>query len=277
MPHWLTRTSQALILDPTYGEYAHVLEQVIGATVDRLALSPRNDYEVDVDRLRRALRDNYDLVVLVNPNSPTGRHIPRQVLEDVLRRAPRQTRVWVDETYVDYVGANESLEEFAAQSENVIVCKSMSKAYALSGARVGYLCAGPHQLEALRAITPPWVASLPAQVAASLALQDSGYYAARYAETHVLREQLSQQLQRLGWEVIHGTANLLLCHLPENGPSAGELIQECQRHGLFLRNPGSMGSALGDRAIRIAVKDAATNARMLRIIKAAQERIEDRH
>lgn len=270
MCHLLTKRSHALILNPTYGEYAHVLEMVIGATVDRLALSRRNNYEVDLHRLERALRDNYDLVVLVNPNSPTGRHVPRQVLEGVLQRAPQQTRIWVDETYVDYVGSDESLEKFAAQSGNVIVCKSMSKAYALSGARVAYLCAGAHQLEPLRAITPPWVVSLPAQLAASRALQDSEYYAARYAETRVLRQQLSEQLQSLGWAVTPGTANFLLCHLPESWPSADRLIQECQRHGLFLRNPGSMGSALGARAVRITVKDAATNVRMFHIIKAAQ-------
>jgi len=273
MPHWLSRTSHALILDPSYGEYAHVLEQVIGATVDRLPLLRESNYEVDLDRLQRALVDDYDLVVLVNPNSPTGRHVPRQTLEAVLRHTPRQTRVWVDETYADYVGPNESLERFAAQSENVIVCKSMSKAYALSGVRVAYLCAGAHQLEALRALTPPWVVSLPAQLAACLALQDSGYYEGRYAETHGLRKQLGEQLRSLGWEIIPGTANFLLCHLPESGPSAEQLIQVCRGHGLFLRNAASMGSQLGSQAIRIAVKDAATNARMLRIISAALERI----
>src|SRR6266567_4724142 len=181
--HWLTPASHALVLDPTYGEYAHVLEQVIGCALDRLTLSHRNHYAVDLGLLEAALADDYDLVVLVNPNSPTGRHVPRPEMERVLSRAPARTRVWVDETYVDYAGAGQSLEPFAANSENVIVCKSMSKVYALSGARVAYLCAGPHQLEELRAITPPWVVSLPAQVAAVRALQDQDYYAARYAET----------------------------------------------------------------------------------------------
>ncbi len=271
--HWLSRGSHALILDPTYGEYAHVLEEVIGATVDRLPVFRRNGYEVDLDRLQGALGDGYDLVVLVNPNSPTGRHIPRQALELVLKHAPRSTRIWLDETYVDYVDPDQSLEQFAAQSENVIVCKSMSKAYALSGVRVGYLCAGGHQLEALRAITPPWAVSLPAQFAASRAMEDPAYYASRYAETRQLRQQLGEELQKLGWEVIPGSANFLLCHLPENGPSADELIQQCQREGLFLRNPVTMGSELGSRSIRIAVKDAATNARMLSIIDTSQQRL----
>jgi histidinol-phosphate/aromatic aminotransferase/cobyric acid decarboxylase-like protein len=270
LPRWLSPSSHVLILDPTYGEYAHTLEQVIGATVDRLVLSRKSDYEVDLDRLQNALRDGYDLVVLVNPNSPTGRHIPRPALEALLRSVPPKTRVWVDETYVDYAGPNESLERFAARSENVIVCKSMSKVYALSGLRVAYLCAGAHQIEALRAITPPWVVGLPAQLAASVALKDPGYYSMRYAETKVLRERLGEQLTALGWKVIPGIANFLLAHFSENGTSAEGLIQECQRRGLFLRNAALMGSQMGSRAIRVAVKDAPTNARIVQIIEEVQ-------
>ena len=264
---WLTPQSHALILDPTYGEYAHVLERVIGCTVDRLPLSREIHYAVDLSRLELALSDGYDLVVLVNPNSPTGRHIPRTELERLLRNVPPQTRVWVDETYVDYVGPDESLESFAAQSENVVVCKSMSKVYALSGARVAYLCAGPHQLESLRAITPPWVVSLPAQVAAVRALEDPGYYRRRFAETTALREALAGDLRTFGWDIVPGVANFLLCHLPAHELDAATLVRWCRLDGLFLRDAAAMGSNLGPHAIRIAVKDAATNRRMAEIIE----------
>jgi histidinol-phosphate/aromatic aminotransferase/cobyric acid decarboxylase-like protein/GNAT superfamily N-acetyltransferase len=281
--HWLTPRSHALILDPTYGEYAHVLEQVIGCTVDRLTLHRREGFQVDLGRLEAALRDSYDLVVLVNPNSPTGRHIPREHLEPILRRAHSATRIWVDETYVDYVspsrnpapGPGQSLEPFAARSENVIVCKSLSKVYALSGARAAYLCAGPHQLEELRAVTPPWVVSLPAQLAAVRALEDPDYFAARYAETAVLREQLSSALQDLGLDVLPGIANFLLCFLPENGPTAAEVVRRCQAHNVFLRDAGVMGSQLGTHAVRIAVKDLPANQRIVsvlgEVLKASQD------
>ena len=264
---WLTPQSHALVLDPTYGEYAHVLERVVGCTVDRLPLSREMNYAVDLALLESALCDGYDLIVLVNPNSPTGRHIPRTELERLLRNVPPQTRVWVDETYVDYVGARESLESFAAQSENVIVCKSMSKVYALSGARVAYLCASPHQLEALRAITPPWVVSLPAQVAAVRALEDPGYYRGRYAETAALRETLAGDLRTLGWDIVPGIANFLLCHIPGEGPDAASLVDSCRRRGLFLRDAAVMGSRLGTHAVRVAVKDPGTNSKMMGIIE----------
>jgi len=276
--HWLCPSSHALIPDPTYGEYAHVLERVIGCTVDRLPLCRRDHYDVDLRRLEAALADNYDLVVLVNPNSPSGRHIPRRRLENVLRQAPARTRVWVDETYVEYANTNcnrssgakvlasESLESFAAYSENVIVCKSMSKVYALSGARAAYLCAGPHQLEALRAITPPWVVSLPAQVAAVHALQDPDYYESRYAETIKLREQLVAGLKLLGLEIIPGIANFILCHLDSHGIEARTVVERCREHGVFLRDAGAMGSQLGSHALRIAVKDAQSNQRMIEVL-----------
>jgi len=260
---WLTPASRALILDPTYGEYAHVLERVIGCRVDRFTLERENNYEVDLGTLEERLGTGYDIVVLVNPNSPTGRHVNHAALERVLSRVPAQTRVWVDETYVEYAGSGQSLEKFAARSESVIVCKSMSKVYALSGARAAYLCAAPHQLEQLRAITPPWVVSLPAQVAAVNALRDPQYYAVRYRETARLREGLAAGLESLGWEVLPGIANFLLCHLPADGPSAAFITAACRKRDLFMRDAALMGTQLGTHAIRIAVKDAATNRKML--------------
>jgi histidinol-phosphate/aromatic aminotransferase/cobyric acid decarboxylase-like protein len=265
--HWLRRHARVLILDPMYGEYAHLLEQVIRCRVDRLPLRREDNYGLDPARLSAALQKGYDLVVLVNPNSPTGRHVPRAALEECLRDAPVKTRIWLDETYVDYLGAGESLEKFASQSPNLTVCKSMSKVYALSGLRAAYLVAAPQVLEELRAITPPWAVSLPAQVAGVHALRDSGYYAARWAETHRLRQELFGGLRSLKMEVVPGQANFLLAHLPAEGADAETLITRCHARGLFLRNAANMSNHFGDHTIRIAVKDAATTQRMLQIMR----------
>ncbi len=156
--------------------------------------------------------------------------------------------------------------------ENLVVCKSMSKAYALSGARVAYLCAGPHLLEGLRTVTPPWVVSLPAQVAAVTALQETSYYSSRWKQTHQLRQTLAAELRGMGWEIFPGSGNFNFAHLPDDGPSARELVIACRREGLFLRDAAAMGSNLGHRAIRIAVKGAAINARMIEIL--SQNRVE---
>ena len=80
-------------------------------------LRREDGYRLDPDRLRARLERGYDLVVLVNPNSPTGRHVGRHALEEVLRGAPSRTRFWIDETYIEYAGLGQSLEPFASVSE----------------------------------------------------------------------------------------------------------------------------------------------------------------
>ena len=266
---WLTRDSRVLLFDPSYSEYDHVCAQIIGCRVDYLRLWREDGYAVDLRDLTERLQQDYDLVVLVNPNSPTGKHVRRIDLEPLLRATSPRSRVWIDETYVDYVGEGESLENFAVHSRNVVVCKSMSKVYALSGARAAYLCAHPEAIAALRSLTPPWAVSLPAQVAAVNALADPGYYAARYQETRALRATLAGQLRSLGIEVIDGAANFLLCHLPEAGPDVATIRRLTELRKLFVRDFGN--ASLGRHAFRIAVKDGPTNARMVGILKNVLE------
>jgi histidinol-phosphate/aromatic aminotransferase/cobyric acid decarboxylase-like protein len=257
---WLSKNSRVLILDPTYGEYTHILENVVGCRIDRLVLRRSNKYVVDLDELQSKIQMGYDLVVIVNPNNPTGQHIPRGELEKVLSNAPGTTRIWIDEAYLDYAGSSESLETFASGSENVVVCKSMSKVYALSGMRAAYLCAPLHLLADLIPITPPWAVGLPAQVAAVRALEDPAYYMNRYRETHALRMELIHGLESIGIsEIVRGAANFVMCHFELEHPTAAAVVHDSRKHGVFLRDVSLMGSELGARALRIAVKDRAAN------------------
>jgi histidinol-phosphate/aromatic aminotransferase/cobyric acid decarboxylase-like protein/predicted GNAT family N-acyltransferase len=268
--HWLNEDSRVLILDPMYGEYSHVLENVVGCQVERLVLQRSKQYILDLDELHTRARKAYDLIILVNPNSPTGQHIHREDLEKIVAKIPTSTRVWLDETYIEYVGANESLEHLASRSKNVIICKSMSKVYALSGVRAAYLCASRNQLSDLVPLCPPWSVSLPAQVAAVRALQDEGYYLKRYQETHELRAKLIEGLRNIGIrEIIDGRANFVLCHLEEGHPTAAVVIEECQKCGVFLRDASSMGTKLGPRSLRISVKDAETNEIIVKTLRRA--------
>ena len=265
---WLTASSRVLILDPTYGEYAHVLQNIIRCQVDHIDLLKENNYALDTDILVSKSKENYDLIVLVNPNSPTGQHIVRTKLETVLNQIPQSTRVWVDETYVEYTGNNQSLEKFAVKNRNIIICKSMSKVYALSGLRSAYLCASPYQLEKLKSKSPPWAVSLPAQIAAVIALKDEDYYNKCYEQTHVLREEFSLELSKIkSIEVVQSVANFLLCHLPENGPNAKTVVLKCREKGLFIRDVTNMGTNFSKHTIRIAIKDRETNKMMLKILK----------
>jgi histidinol-phosphate/aromatic aminotransferase/cobyric acid decarboxylase-like protein/GNAT superfamily N-acetyltransferase len=268
--HWLDERSRVLLLDPTYGEYPHVVENLIGCVVERLTLSRHSLYDVPPEALAERIERGYDWVVLVNPNSPTGRHMPRQQLEAVLAAAPPATRFWIDETYIDYAGPGQSLERLAAQSSNTVVCKSLSKVYALSGARCAYLCGPDYLLGPLRRLNPPWSVSLTAQIAAVIAVRETEYYARVHQETHRLRTELLRSLAEIaGVEAVPSVTNFLLFHLDPDGPDAEIVAERCRADGLYLRNVGSMGTQLGRHCLRVAVKDGPTNERMVEILKRA--------
>ncbi|MET8568465.1 aminotransferase class I/II-fold pyridoxal phosphate-dependent enzyme [Streptomyces sp. NPDC004783] len=269
---WLTPESRVLLTDPCYGEYAHVTERVIGCRVDRFRLRREDDWRIDPDRLAATVgTGRYDLVVLVNPNNPTGRHAPAAELRPVIEAAPARTRWWVDEAYLGYVGEAESLAGLAAVSPRVVVCASLSKMYALSGMRAAYLVAEPAVAARVRRRTPPWPVGLPAQMAAVAALRDPEYYRGRWARTHELRGQLAAGLAALDERVTveESVANFLALVLPPGGPSAAELVNECRRHGVHLRDLSPLSPAYEGRTVRVAVKDAEENARIVAACRAA--------
>jgi histidinol-phosphate/aromatic aminotransferase/cobyric acid decarboxylase-like protein len=122
-------------------------------------------------------------------------------------------------------------------------------------------------IEELTPISPPWAVSLPGQIAACEALKSLSYYEEKWQETHKLREELSRELQQLGWEVFPSCANFLLCHLPVNQPLVADLVEACRNQNLFLRDVSGMGKCFDQRTLRIAVKDQQTNSIMLEILR----------
>ena len=162
----------------------------------------------------------------------------------------------------------------ASESRNVVVCKSMSKVYGLSGARAAYLVGHPETVSELRRLTPPWSVSLPAQVAAVRALESPDYYAECYAQTNALRMQLAAGIAAIDSQidVVDGNGNYVLFHLPTDGPTAGEVVERCRTRGLFLRDASVTSPSLGCYSLRAAVKDQVTQRRMLEIMAWALRR-----
>ncbi|MEV2255678.1 histidinol-phosphate transaminase [Streptomyces sp. NPDC050147] len=276
---WLTPQSRVLLADPGYGEYAHVTERVIGCRVDRFRLRRDDGWRIDPARLSAAVEHGrYDLVVVVNPNNPTGRHMPAAELRSVIAAAPARTRWWIDEAYLGYVDLTESLADLAATDPRVAVCTSLSKMYGLSGLRAAYMVAEPTTAAQLRRWTPPWPVSLPAQLAAVAALRDPAYYSDCWLRTHALRGQLAADLAGLDETVVveEAVANFLTVTLPAGGPSAAQLVNECRRHDVYLRDLSPLSSQYQGRTVRIAVKDTTENARIVAACRAALDTLRPR-
>lgn len=251
----------ATILDPMYGEYAHIIERVLQRPLQRIFQRPEHNFEINLDDIVKSAKS--DIVILVNPNNPTGQYLRRDQVLELRRRLPQEVILVVDETYIDYCGADESIENQVAHYKNLVVIKSMSKIYALSGARVGYIVAHTDVIDQIRPYNPPWSVSLLGQVAAVQALKSSQYYKDRIDQTHALRNDFAAQLSQIpGVKVYPSCTNFLLAGFKETGKTAQQVYEELRNQQIYIRDPSSMSQQLGQHFIRTAVKDSITNQKI---------------
>jgi histidinol-phosphate/aromatic aminotransferase/cobyric acid decarboxylase-like protein len=267
LPQIIKPGDKVLVLDPSYGEYAHIVENVIGAELVRFEL-PFPNLEPNLGDLMAAAR-NVDVAILVNPNSPTGQVIDQVAMNHVAWECPG-TLFWIDETYIDFYSnqfdRSLSSEASVAYTPNVIVSKSMSKYYGLSGLRVGYLVADTKFISEWERFSPPWSVGLIGQLGAIEALNDEEYYKVRSAETRELRAELAEGLSKFGWHVVPSVTNYLMAQLPERG--VDHLCEKLAEQDIFIRNCDSLSPRINDDWVRIAVKDQAANRRILAAIEA---------
>lgn len=266
LPHLVPPASEALTLEPCYGEYTHFLETVLQPKLQRFILSPSLKFNPNWDEVNERARDAA-FVGIVNPNSPTGNIWDKHEILRLRETMTKNSILWVDETYTDFAGEEHTLEAEASQTPNLIVCKSMSKFYALSGLRIGYVVAHPDLISRLEKFLPPWSVGLVAQVAGVNALLDLDYYRAKAVETAHLRTELETAISQLkGVTLFPSTANFLMVEL--GAPHTAAAVTTAMRNfGVHVRNCASMGESLGDRFIRVAVKNRSDNHRIVEVLR----------
>lgn len=265
---WLAPGSRVLLLEPSYGEYTHYGENVARCRVERIVLSFANSFQPPIAQIGALLSTgDYDLAVLVNPNNPTGRAIAHHELDSIISAMAPTTRLLVDEAYVDYLDPGFSVLNRIERHSNLFVLKSFSKCFALSGLRAGFLAGPSDEIQALRRHRPPWAVSLPAQIAIVAAMNEIPYYKAKWKETASLRSALATGLAELKFTVMEGFGNWVLGRTPDPSIGAARICSRASQRGLFIRDAGASASTLGDRWVRIAVKEEATQRRGLGILE----------
>jgi len=270
LPQLLNADSRVLVLSPMYGEYSHILTHVIGCEMTDFVLLREDGFKIDVEALVEQSRQ-HDAVIFVNPNSPTGVYCEEMSeivhrIQDESESPTRCKMIWVDETYIDYVPSAQSLEPLVASIPSLIVCKSMSKCYALSGLRVAY--AVSQKINQLRRFIPPWAVSLPGQLAAVAALKNPSYYNQQYSIIHQQRMVLTQKLQQENFDVLPGVANFILTFLPKDTQhTSSSFIEACKEKGVFIRDAQNMGVSLGNNAVRFAIRTLEENERILECVQ----------
>ena len=253
-----------LVSPPTFGFYA-VTAALQGARVVEVPLR-RPGFAWRPDPVERAVLDDpaVRLVHVCSPNNPTGGLVPRDAVLALAQALRGRALVVVDEAYVEFSG-QPSLAPRAAAGD-VVVLRTLSKAHALAGARIGALVAEPALVAVLERLLAPYPLAAPAVAAASLALEPAALAAtdARVAETCAERARLAGRLAERPCvrSVLPSAANFLLARFRDRGRAFGVL----SRAGISVRDV-SRAPGLGD-ALRVTVGTPRENDAVLAALAA---------
>jgi histidinol-phosphate aminotransferase len=196
----------------------------------------------DLDRMAQAAQQAR-LVVVCNPNNPTGTYVTRRDLERFLDQVPPEALVVLDEAYAEFArdAAGEDYPDGVAwvrEGRRVAVLRSFSKVYGLAGLRVGYLVAAPEVVEAVSRVREPFQVSSPAQAAALAALQDQAHVERTLGVVAQGRRTLSQLAARWGLRAYPSVANFVWMDV---GRPAEAVAQALLPLGVIVR-PGPPGA-----------------------------------
>ncbi len=230
---------RAISFDPTYSMYPEYARDTF---THYEAFPRRSDFGIDVSRALAVIDDRRPtLVLLTSPNNPTGTALP---LADVVAIATAAraigAMVIVDEAYAEFRRDGvPSACELLADHPNLVVTRTMSKAFALAGARVGYaLAADPRVVDVLRVVRLPYHLSAVTQAVATVALRHA---AALQAQVSLLREErdaLAAWLAEQGLQVVPSDANFILFGTFED---RHEVWQALLDDGVLVRETGPAG------------------------------------
>ena len=262
LPRALT-IRRALILGPTFSEYARAMARAKGRSTNLLATRrdgyrPPLDKAIELVQVSRRGRQPIDALVLCHPNSPTGQVCEAADLVKLVRSADR-LGIWtiLDETFAEYC-QDRSMLSRCARYGRLIVLRSFTKFYALPGLRIGYMVASKETSRRVLAVQPPWSVNALAQQAAAAALSDRGHARRSLVYTQKERERFITRLRLIpGLRVFPSHANFLLLELPQSY-RASQLTNVLARQGLLIRDCSSV-PGLNEHTIRVAVRTSKEN------------------
>ncbi len=258
---------RVLIVSPTFGEYARAAA-IMGATVEYHVFWPEYHPVLDIETLLRDVeRLQPRLLFLCNPNNPTGTYLSTGIIEHLVARvtaiAP-DTLIVLDEAFIRFVTGAVGCNTLLAGG-NVLLLRSLTKDYALTGLRVGYALAPPPVIAALEKVQPPWSVNALAQAAALAALDDEEHMQRSLAALMWARSDLLDNLEEQGFAPLPSALHFFL--LPVGAGRATAWARHLLQLGILVRDATSFGLP---GHIRIATRTPAENACLVAALVACR-------
>ena len=236
-----------------------IIAATTGATSVRVPNNPGHGH--DLMAMAAAVTDRTRMVLVCNPNNPTGTSVRRADLDRFLDAVPDDVLVVLDEAYREFVTDPDVPDGLRVYGDrpNVVVLRTLSKAWGLAGLRVGFLVAQPEVAAAVRKVVTPFSTSAVAQAAALAALGQQEEVRRRCALVIAERDRLGEAVRKLGVDVPDSQANFIWLPL---GERSAEFGAACESRGVIVRPfPGD--------GVRVTVGTPAENDAFLVAAEAA--------
>lgn len=217
----------AVFADITYGFYS-VFAELHGVKAQIVPL--KEDFTLDAE----GFKCKNSLVVIANPNAPTGIALNLEVIEEIVKSNP-ENLVLIDEAYVDFGG--ESCSELTKKYNNLLCVQTFSKSRSLAGGRLGFAIANKEiiaDLEKIKYSTNPYNINRLTQAAGLATVLDDGYYKENCQKIIETREFVTCELKKLGFTVLPSKANFIFAK--SDKISGEKLYSELKGEGVLIRH-----------------------------------------
>lgn len=241
----------ALGFEPSYSMHRNISR---ATGTQWIAVERNDDYSIDLGRAAEVINAHSPtLIFLTTPNNPTGTVTSLTDIERIAQICrERNSLLVVDEAYQEF-SSEQSAVTLIDRYPNIIVSRTMSKAFAFAGTRLGYLVANPSVIDALQLVRLPYHLSTATQALAIVALSYSQELLGNVALLSKERERVRQQLERLGVSALQSGANFFLFATA----TPGELWQKLLAAGVLIRDVGLPG------ALRVTIGTPEENDRFI--------------
>ncbi|MFC9252943.1 histidinol-phosphate transaminase [Amycolatopsis thailandensis] len=224
----------ALGFEPSYSMHPIISA---GTRTDWLPVPRRDDFSLDTEKAAALVGERRpDIVFVTSPNNPTGGSIPFGELRGLLEAAPGI--VVVDEAYAEFSSQPSAVELIEEYPAKLIVSRTMSKAFAFAGGRLGYLAAAPAIVDALQLVRLPYHLSKLTQAAARAALRHADATLASVAKLAAERDRVVEALLGLGFTPVPSDANFVLFGRFADAPATWKSYLD---NGVLIRDVGIEG------------------------------------
>ena len=225
---------------------------------------PARDYGSDLEAMAKAVRADTKIVFVANPNNPTGTFSPWPEMRRFVERIPANVLVVIDEAYGEYLPdeLRSPTVGWVREFPNLVVSRTLSKAYGLAGLRLGFAVADPEAAEVMNRVRQPFNVNHLAMVAACAALGDEAFIAKSRAVNAAGLEELARGFERLGLEYIPSRGNFITVRVGD----AARIYQSLLRQGVIVRPVAGYGMP---EHLRVTVGLPEHNQRFLRSLERA--------